>query len=320
MPYRTQDFLDVLEVEENNQGTLYGRLARAVLQDQSWPLSNAIATQQAYLASHVGAGLIRFTTSKERAYDSATLQTALGELYLRAGGDNLEYTRRVNGVASSNLLAYWTQADLAGTVAADSSMNSRTGVYTGVTLGQTGIGDGRTSASYDGSTSFCNVFSTSLQSAFNSQEGTLCAWFKMSGAGVWTDGQFRELFRLRVDANNAALLEKTSTNNQIRGLYAAGGVTKSVVDTSLAGTTNWFHFAATWSKSADQLKVYVNGSQVGTTQTGLGVWSGSLSATSTILGAGDTTPTFLHSGFIAHAACWSTPLSAAQVASLASAP
>jgi len=60
----------------------------------------------------------------------------------------------------------------------------------GVTLGSssgTG-GHGATAFSFDGTNDNVNIYSSDLNSVLNPNEGTLVAWTKVSGAGVWTDG------------------------------------------------------------------------------------------------------------------------------------
>jgi hypothetical protein len=80
---------------------------------------------------------------------------------------------------------------------------------------------------------------------------------------------------------------------------------------------DWLAVGITWSKAADQVIAYLGGAQTGTTQTGLGTFVGPLTNTVVVLGATSVTPTLVWSGFLAHAAVWATPLSAGQMATLA---
>lgn len=240
-------------------------------------------------------------------------------IYIIPGGGSLDstfaYTNKVIGLTP---IAYWPLAEPSGTTIVDESGNGRNGAYTAVTVAQPGIGDGRTSASFDGATSFGNIFSASLQGAFNGAEGTLALWAKVSAAGVWTDATARDLTNLGVSGSNVPRIQKPTTSNQMQCTYIAGGTNKTVnIGTS---TTAWVHFAMTWSKSADQMIAYINGVQSGATQTGLGVFAGSLSATLTTIGAASTVPAAVWSGLLAHVAVWATPLSAGQIATLAVVP
>lgn len=231
-------------------------------------------------------------------------------------GNNLAYTNKVIALAP---IAYWPLADASGATATDESGNARNGSYVGSpTLGVTGIGDGRTAATFNGTSSYTNIYSASLAGAFNSQEGTISAWFKVSAAGVWTDATFRRVAVFFVDNNNFVSIHRTSTNNQLRVQYGAGG-TQKFTDASTSAT-GWLHAAVTWSKAADQLKGYLSGAQFGSTQTGLGTWAGSLSSTGTLIGALATTPSQLWSGDLAHVAIFTSALSAANVLALATVP
>jgi hypothetical protein len=163
------------------------------------------------------------------------------------------------------------------------------------------------------------VFGSSLAAAFNGQEGTFALWLRVSGAGVWTDGVARRVVTLS-SATEVVYIRRETVNNRIGFTYLAGGVTKTVPVDTLGGSLLWNHVAVTWSKAADQMKVYINGVQSGATQTGLGTWITTLAATTTVIGAGNTTPSSVWSGNLAHAAVWSTPLSAGQIATLAAVP
>lgn len=231
-------------------------------------------------------------------------------------GNPMAYTNKVIALSP---IAYWPLAEPSGTTIVDESGNARNGTYTAATLGTTGVGDGRTAATFDGTTAFGNIFSASLQGAFNSAEGTLAVWLQVSGAGVWTDATTRRIFYLQADSNNRVYVERTATNNQLSGKYTAGATTKTVNWTTSA-PTGWTHIAITWSKAADQVILYGNGAQIGATQTGLGVWVGNLAATTTVLAAASTVPGNPWSGNLAHAAIWTTPLTSTQVTALATVP
>lgn len=284
-----------------------GQLARRVVVVTSGPIEGG-AAKPVYDA---GAGAVY---SAEAALPVFVVSGSL------SGGSNpLAYTNKVIALAP---IAYWPQAESGGTVVVDESGNSRNGAYRASgepLLGQTGIGDGRTSALYDGTNDYANVFSASLQAAFNGSEGTLAFWLKVSGAGVWSDGVNRRMAIFRVDANNRLYMERSTTANRIVANYIAGA-TALAVNVTTAAPTDWLHFAMTWSKVADQFKCYVSGAQSGATQTGLGVWAGSIGATTTALGASDTSGTNPWSGNLAHVAVWASPLSAAQIATLAAVP
>jgi hypothetical protein len=243
----------------------------------------------------------------------------LHKALLMPWANKVNYTQIVQQIAPANLIAYWVMGEPSGSAALDSSGNGRVGAYTAVMLGATGIGDGNTAASFDGSTSFNNIFSASFFAALNGSEGTISSWARVSAAGVWTDGTSRRVYRVATaTAGNRIELYRTVTNNQMELDYVAGNTAKGVQITM--SPTGFSHFAVTWSASGDAVKIYMNGVQQGATLTGLGVWAGTAAATQNVIGANITTPLSVWSGMIAHVAVWTTPLSAAQILSLATVP
>lgn len=228
------------------------------------------------------------------------------------------YLTKVLGIAPANVLALWTLGDASGLTATDASGNGRTGTYVNTpTLAQPGIGDGRTAVLFDGSNDLVNLFTTSLRDAWPSNgELTVMLWAKVASAGVLTDATVRQLAFFQVDANNFCNIRRNTTTNQYQAVYTAGGTAKAVVFTT--SSTAWQLFALTASKSADQVKAYVGGVQVGTTQTGLGVWAGTLATA--LLGASTTGGSGPYSGAEQHAAVFNIALSPAQIAAAAVVP
>ena len=178
-----------------------------------------------------------------------------------------------------------------------------------------GVGDGGNAPFFDGVNDFCNVYSAGLAGAFNGAEGTLMAWAKVAAAGVWADGQGRYLAYMYVDESNRVSLAKNGVNDVVTLAYNAGGV--NMACNSACVLTSWFQMAMTWSKSADQVKGYVNGAQVDTTKTGLGVWVGALNPVAVNVGAATTQPVSVWHGALAHAALWNVALTAGEIAALA---
>jgi len=207
-------------------------------------------------------------------------------------------------------IAYWPLWEPSGAVVYG-LVGGLNGTHVAVTPGALGIGDGRTSVLYDGATSYTNIHSAGLAGAFNGDEMSLLVWGLVS-SGVWSDNTYRTLVRLLVNGTNWLSIYKY-TNNRIYGTYLAGGTaTELGITVSPAG---FFCVGLTISKSNDAFKLYYNGVQQGTTQTGLGVWSGAL--TQCIIGADDTTPGNPWSGLIAHVMVSSNALPPATIEALA---
>jgi hypothetical protein len=230
-------------------------------------------------------------------------------------------------VLSYSPIAYWPLNETSGTTADNAEGTAaRDGTYarnvTTMTTG-TGIGDGNTAPLFDGVNDYCDIYSDSLRDAFDGTgetEGTLSAWIKASGAGVWTDGTNRATINLQANTSNVVRFTRGTVNNRINLTYVASGVNTEVQDDSVK-TTAWYHFALTWSLTADEVKAYTNGAQIGSTQAGLGTWGAgaNLADTDTVIGADDTDggPTGPWDGYLAHVAIWTTPLSAGDITALA---
>lgn len=214
-------------------------------------------------------------------------------------------------------IAYWPLNELSGSVAYDLSGNEFNGTYTGVTLGQTGIGDGDPCPLFDGANDFVNIYSAGLNAAWDQSECTIMLWFRVSGVGVWADGATRYLLRLYVDNDNTFQAVKATGDNTITSKIEGATVSKYPGWTAGPGT-GWKHFTVTISETNDRAILYGNGSQVGATQTGLGAWEGNLSATDTIIGALNTGALQVWSGYLARMVIFPEEKTATEIADLAS--
>jgi hypothetical protein len=231
-------------------------------------------------------------------------------------GAKAHYWQRIKALYGANLVAHWPLWEPVGTTGAgsvkDIAGSDYNGTPTAITFGGTGMGDGRTSAAYDGSTSKLTVLSAELAAAFNGAAGTLMLWAKVSAAGVWTDGVFRRAFNFQVNAQNYIQILRGG-NGQLYYYYSAGNVLESVTLGSLS-TTDWMHLAITWDLAAGadgEVKAYYNGSQTGATQTSLGTWAGTIVAAN--IGSSTTDPTNVWSGSLAHAILLNRAATAAEV-------
>lgn len=194
----------------------------------------------------------------------------------RAAGDAGVVQTYSQKVAALLPLAHYIMGEASGTVAVD-AINAFNGTYANVALAQPGIGDGNTSASYNGagaSGSSC-ALPAALMNAFNGEKCSVGGWFKVSAAGDWVDGIQRFLLRFQVDTSNFLNIAKDAANNSLTAVYKAGATTKTI--THPMSPTAWTHVMMTCGDSAngDAFKFYVNGLQVGTTQTGNGAFSAS---------------------------------------------
>lgn len=103
-------------------------------------------------------------------------------------------------------------------------------------------------------------------------KGTISAWIKldpMSDNGV--------VFRTGVDADNLIKLNWADGEGLFKYSYKANGTLTEVTTSSISDTDGLDHYVAiTWDTTADEVKAFLNGSQIGGTQNGLGTWVGSI--------------------------------------------
>ena len=220
-------------------------------------------------------------------------------------------------VLSYGPIAYWPLWDTAGVIATE-LVNSpaQDGTYLNAPLlGQPGIGDGNTSVWFNVGNDCVDIYSVAFDGVFNGQEGSCMIWLKVNGAAVWTDGTLRRTLCLHVDANNWAIMNKDSVNNQLLFNYKSGGVSKN--RTHAITSTDWIHTAMTWSLTANELKCYVNGVQAGATINGLGAWAGPLNPVKTLIASFSFAGANPFHGWLAHGVVFGSALPQPIIADLA---
>jgi hypothetical protein len=246
------------------------------------------------------------------AWDGRTLwhcdsQTDL--IYQLSVGSEAEYAQRVKATGP---IAYWPLWDTVGTLSSDITGNLRGGVYTGVTLGQSGIGDGATSALFDGINDYDNILSASLAAAFSGAEGSLQLWWQHDPA-AHNDAVLRRMFIALVDGTNFLIAAKTGVDGNVQVDYQAGGVSEQHSLAVAAHRTVFSALHVTWSKSNERITYYDDGSQIGQDLT-LGVWAGV--PVTMVIGATSTVPANPYYGRLAHVALWDKELSGPTVGTL----
>lgn len=205
---------------------------------------------------------------------------------------NLRYQNRIKALFGSSLIGYWPLNDTSGLVAVDASGNGRDGSYTGPTLGQTGIGDGGLSPSFDGVNDYGTIYSNSLRDAFSVDEGTIFGWAKMVDATPWTDGGNRFFTQL----GNSGLtrpfsIGKHSSNYGLQ--FRGAGKSLSYPGYYFL---NWCFYALTWSVSNNRVRCYVKGILVASDT---GIVAGGVVLNQGYVGAA-TAGAWFHKGNAAH--------------------
>lgn len=231
--------------------------------------------------------------------------------------DTLSYSEFVAALAPSNLVALWPLSETSGSVANDISGGGFNGTYNAnITLNAITFSDGTPVPLFDASTDVIALPSASLDTPFNGAAGTMAAWLKVRAASVWTDGVSRAPFSFGVDASNRIFFNKPTVNNRFDVFYIAGGTSKQSANTSFS-PSRWFHIAITWDKAADQVKVFIDGVQVGPTFTGLGTFAGTIVNGFTAIGNfTQSGGAFFWDGYIKYPVLWNKALTPAEVAAL----
>lgn len=225
--------------------------------------------------------------------------------------DTAKYTGKVMDiVGSGSVVAYWPLSELSGSVADNlEGTAARDGAYTGVTLGQPGIGDGGTCPLFDGINDYVSVILAS--GVFPLAEGTFMIWAKVYDASVWTDATYRHAFTAEYSSKNVSNIHKLSNNNQLLWYRKAN----DNLDSRQAGYTDvdWMFLLYTFSVANNQFIAYKDGVQVGAIVTD--VAARVEGATGTFIGSKNASAYFWY-GWLAHALVANRPLVAAEALEL----
>jgi Concanavalin A-like lectin/glucanases superfamily len=251
-----------------------------------------------------------------RLYDDDQYIVGMDEA-LQVGSGGETYADKVKSIFGSSLIDYRRLNEGAGTAILDSSPKAHpNGTLSGATW-MAGAGpDGGYAPLFDGVNDYGDIYSAGLNTDFTPAAFTVAAWCKVSSAGVWSDGTGRDVLILAADGNNSVVLQKQTIANQLIAVYTAGGTVKQVAFASGA-PTGWFHFALTVTVSGNAMKVYLNGVQVGATQTSLGTWVGALASNLSVIGAGNAAGGSAWSGYIRDALIANRTATQAEIAQLA---
>ena len=247
--------------------------------------------------------LLTEARKREYIFNADSVQTTLIDLIL--------------GYDSSNLIAYWPLTETIGSDADNvEGSSSLDGTYSNVALNQDTFSELPVGLWDSVSNSYVSLPHAALASVMNESLFTIQIWTKVTNASVWTNGSLEEWLYLAVNGNNRIRFTKISLSNRVDVIYSAGGVTKTVVVTPVS-SLDYMHWCITVDKANDRMRVYLNGSQQGAEQTGLGVWSGSF--INCFIGALATT-TFNANAYIGHVTIWNREFSASEVSDLANLP
>lgn len=226
-------------------------------------------------------------------------------------GNKIPYYQKVRSVRTANLIGYWRGTEASGTAIVDVSGQGNNGTYTGVALGNPGIGDGLSCPRFDGVGDYGTLFSAGLAAGFNGQEGTLTCWVRNENFNVTG---VQRVCTFAADANNIVRIYKNSTAKTIAFQHYVNPASVFIQQINY-NPAGWAHLALTWSRSANQVKAFIDGAQIGTTQAGIGLWAGALATA--YWGADTNTPTLCWNGWLCHLALWNAVLTPTEIAKVA---
>lgn len=164
-----------------------------------------------------------------------------------------------------------------GITAVDTGANGLDGTYNNVLATSKG-------AWFNGVDSYIDIYSLVLNTLFNPAAGSVILRGRVSPLSSWGDGVSRHAIKLGADSssNQITIRAHNSVSGRILNRYEAGNVFQESQDNNIE---NWFTAGLTWSVLADEVKGFINGAQVDSTDTDLATWVGSLTSTRNVIGA-----------------------------------
>jgi hypothetical protein len=282
--------------------------------------SAVTAADGTYTITGIPANTSGTLTGTKTGYTFSTVSIAAMSGNLTGQNLSSTYALRAANTEAASLLAGWILGEASGLVADNYlGVAARDGAYSasGITKGVTGIGDGSTAVTLDGTAGFVNIYSAELASSFNpANPWTVLVWVKMT-ATEWTDGAVRYFLHLSADGNNLIRIRKSSVNNRLDMDVRAGGTFATTVITGQS-STNWMCLALRRNGS-NLLHAFIDGISPFPAGTSIsGTWAGSIANTLCNIGANTSTPSNPHKGQIGQVWLWQAALSNAQILDLAS--
>jgi hypothetical protein len=135
------------------------------------------------------------------------------------------------------------------------------------------IGNGQ---DFDETTEFIAV--PKVENDIDVTKGTMSAWITLDPSSSLTFA-----FETKgADADNGIGLWWDDGLREFVMYYSAGGTLKTVQTGAVSEDSAWHLATITWDTGADEVKAFIDGSQVGGTQTGLGTWAGGFNGYGTI--------------------------------------
>ena len=225
----------------------------------------------------------------------------------------LAYFRRVQRTLPGNLIGYYTLSEPVGTTGAgsvkDSSGFANHATPTNVTFESNGIGDEKSAALFNGTTSIINATVNPLATSFNGNEGSFLFWAKITDATQWAAATFPTFIRVFVDVNNYIIVQKNGVNISI-ARKANSTVLSYIVP---HGSTPIFLCTGmTWSVAGGFIKTYINGREINN----VNILTNFIGTPTEIFIGANAAGSLVWPGLMAHVAIWNAPLTSDRMKSL----
>jgi len=187
---------------------------------------------------------------------------------------NFTYTSRVFCSTDyvRRLIGHWKMDESSGFTAADSGGYVNDGTLEDMNGNEWTAGLLGGALEFDGDNDYIDV--GDVGDEIDVTKGTVSGWVELNSSSTTST-----LFRAAADGNNFISLHWKADDSAFAMRYYANGVQKFVdIPSALIDEDDGKqHFVAlTWDKATDEVKVFYDGAQYGSTQTGLGVFSGSI--------------------------------------------
>jgi lysophospholipase L1-like esterase len=166
---------------------------------------------------------------------------------------NLRYQTRVINLFGSSLIGYWPLWEASGATAEDISGSDYDAAYNDISLGQPGIGDGKTAAGFGltGADWQVTLPAALVNAKFSGNAGSLILWVKVDAAADWTDGASHCAFMLSAGDFSSYFRIQKAANNAIT--FGAAGIEETQTGFASDG---WMHLALTWDRNANNARGY----------------------------------------------------------------
>ena len=171
-------------------------------------------------------------------------------------GGNVPYYRKIQNIFGPSLIAYWPLWDAVGSSSAKEIIADLPNTSSAnITYGNAGIGDGKTSASFNGTSSVINLLSAGLIAKTVPTEGSLFMWMKTSSVDIW--GNESADYAVRAIFENDLAVRSAGNNTLVYSMF--GGDLNGLGTSATAKLENWFPIALTWNWAENRARAYFKG-------------------------------------------------------------